>query len=57
MQRRHQKVVEYAPADSISNGVREKIFADAVRLAKHVTVLTNLLTPQEQTAQVGVLKK
>ncbi|MBR3599433.1 MAG: ATP-grasp domain-containing protein, partial [Lachnospiraceae bacterium] len=36
VQRRHQKVVEYAPADSISNGVREKIFADAVRLAKHV---------------------
>ncbi len=36
VQRRHQKVVEYAPADSISDGVREKIFADAVRLAKHV---------------------
>lgn len=36
VQRRHQKVVEYAPADSISDEVREKIFADAVRLAKSV---------------------
>lgn len=36
VQRRHQKVVEYAPADSISDSVREKIFADAVRLAKSV---------------------
>ncbi len=36
VQRRHQKVVEYAPADSISYEVRQKIFADAVRLAKSV---------------------
>lgn len=36
VQRRHQKVVEYAPAFSVSTPVREKIFADAVKLAKRV---------------------
>ena len=36
VQRRHQKVVEYAPAFTIRKEVREKMFADAVRLAKHV---------------------
>ena len=36
VQRRHQKVVEFAPAFTISDEVREKIFADAVRLSKHV---------------------
>ena len=36
VQRRHQKVVEYAPADSISLETREKIFADAVKLSKFV---------------------
>lgn len=36
VQRRHQKVVEYAPADSISHETREKIFADAVKLSKYV---------------------
>ncbi len=36
VQRRHQKVVEFAPADSISLETREKIFADAVKLSKHV---------------------
>ncbi len=36
VQRRHQKVVEFAPADTISMATRERIFADAVRLAKHV---------------------
>ncbi|MDD3394318.1 MAG: pyruvate carboxylase, partial [Anaerotignum sp.] len=36
VQRRHQKVVEFAPAFTISDKVREKIFNDAVRLSKHV---------------------
>ena len=36
VQRRHQKVVEYAPADSISIETRQKIFADAVKLSKFV---------------------
>ncbi len=36
VQRRHQKVVEYGPAFTIREEVRQKIFADAVRLAKHV---------------------
>lgn len=36
VQRRHQKVVEYAPAATISHETREKIFTDAIRLAKHV---------------------
>ncbi len=36
VQRRHQKVVEYAPAFTIRQEVRERMFADAVRLAKHV---------------------
>ncbi|MGE4213573.1 MAG: pyruvate carboxylase [Anaerotignaceae bacterium] len=36
VQRRHQKVVEYAPAFTIREEVRQRIFADAVKLAKHV---------------------
>lgn len=36
VQRRHQKVVEFAPAFTVSDSVREQIFTDAVRLAKHV---------------------
>ncbi len=36
VQRRHQKVVEFAPAFNVSDAVREKIFSDAVRLSKHV---------------------
>ncbi|GAB6023353.1 hypothetical protein CHUAL_008153 [Chamberlinius hualienensis] len=36
VQRRHQKVVEIAPAPNLSKEVRDKILEDAVRLAKHV---------------------
>ena len=36
LQRRYQKVVEYAPAWSIPQETREKIRADAVKIAKHV---------------------
>ena len=36
VQRRHQKVIELAPAFTVSQHVREKILADAVRLSKHV---------------------
>jgi len=36
VQRRHQKVVEYAPAFTISEETRSRIFADAVKLAKFV---------------------
>lgn len=36
VQRRHQKVVEIAPAPALPEGVREKILEDALRLAKHV---------------------
>jgi len=36
VQRRHQKVVEFAPAFTISDEVREKIFTDAIRISKHV---------------------
>ncbi len=36
VQRRHQKVVEFAPAFTVSDATRKKIFADAVRLTKHV---------------------
>ena len=36
VQRRHQKVVEYAPASTVSTETREKIFTDAIRIAKHV---------------------
>lgn len=36
VQRRHQKVVEIAPAPALPDGVREKILGDALRLAKHV---------------------
>lgn len=36
VQRRHQKVIEFAPAFTVSRPVREKILADAVRLSKHV---------------------
>lgn len=36
VQRRHQKVVEIAPAKDLPQSVREAILADAVRLAKSV---------------------
>ena len=36
VQRRHQKVVEYAPAFSVPDEVRKQIFEASVRLAKHV---------------------
>ena len=36
MQRRHQKVVEIAPAPQFDQSMRDKMNADAVRLAKHV---------------------
>lgn len=36
VQRRHQKVVEYAPAFTISDETRQKIFHDALKLSKHV---------------------
>ena len=36
VQRRHQKVVELAPAKDLPTEVRDKILADAVRLAKSV---------------------
>ncbi|MDR1774730.1 MAG: pyruvate carboxylase, partial [Clostridioides sp.] len=36
VQRRHQKIIEYAPAFSLPDEVRESICADAVKIAKHV---------------------
>ncbi|WKY11881.1 hypothetical protein Q1695_003447 [Nippostrongylus brasiliensis] len=36
VQRRHQKVVEIAPAPALPEGIREKILDDAVRLGKYV---------------------
>ncbi len=36
LQRRYQKVVEFAPAFSVSQEVRDKLYADAVKIAKHV---------------------
>lgn len=36
VQRRHQKVVEIAPAPKLDPGIRDKMTSDAVRLAKHV---------------------
>lgn len=36
VQRRHQKVVEYAPAFSVPDDVRQQIFDCSIRLAKHV---------------------
>ena len=36
VQRRHQKVVEYAPAFNIKQSTRDKIFKDALALAKAV---------------------
>jgi len=36
VQRRHQKVIEFAPAFTISDEVRQKIFDDAIRLSTHV---------------------
>jgi len=40
VQRRHQKVVEYAPAFSLKDETREKIFRDAVKLAKRVNYVS-----------------
>ncbi len=36
LQRRYQKVVEFAPAWSVPKEIREKLYADAVKIAKHV---------------------
>ncbi|PRW20525.1 pyruvate carboxylase isoform A [Chlorella sorokiniana] len=36
VQRRHQKVVEMAPAPGLDEGLRQALFDDAVKLAKHV---------------------
>ncbi|MGM9612645.1 MAG: pyruvate carboxylase [Butyricicoccus sp.] len=36
LQRRYQKVVEFAPAWSVPRRVRERLYADAVKIAKHV---------------------
>lgn len=36
VQRRHQKVVEIAPAPVLDEAIRQKILADAVKLARHV---------------------
>ena len=36
VQRRHQKVVEYAPAFSVPQEARQKIFDSAIRLCKTV---------------------
>ncbi len=36
LQRRHQKVVEFAPSISIDKEIKEKILADSVALAKYV---------------------
>ena len=36
VQRRHQKVVEIAPSQGLSDATRESLFADAIRLAQHV---------------------
>lgn len=36
VQRRYQKVVEQAPAPTLNEEVRQKILADAVKLAKAV---------------------
>lgn len=36
VQRRHQKIIEYAPAFSLDKKVREAICNDAIKIAKHV---------------------
>eukprot|EP00882_Tetradesmus_deserticola_P002959 GHRQ01003143.1.p1 GENE.GHRQ01003143.1~~GHRQ01003143.1.p1 ORF type:complete len:576 (+),score=244.03 GHRQ01003143.1:188-1915(+) len=36
VQRRHQKVVEIAPAPNLAQSVKDALYADAVKLAKHV---------------------
>ena len=36
VQRRHQKIIEYAPAFSLSEELRENICNDALKIAKHV---------------------
>ncbi|RDY22747.1 pyruvate carboxylase [Romboutsia maritimum] len=36
VQRRHQKIIEYAPAFSLDKKIRESICNDSIKLAKHV---------------------
>ena len=40
VQRRHQKVVEIAPAPNLAEDVRQKLFADAIAIAKQVCFLS-----------------
>ena len=36
LQRRYQKVVEFTPAFSVAPEIREALYADAVKIARHV---------------------
>ena len=36
LQRRYQKVVEFAPAFSVPEATRQKLYEDAVKVARHV---------------------
>ncbi len=36
VQRRHQKLIEIAPAPHLDEAIRTRVAADAVKLAKHV---------------------
>ena len=38
LQRRYQKVVEFTPAFSVPESVRQALYDDAVKIAKHVAM-------------------
>lgn len=43
LQRRYQKVVEFAPAWSVPESVRQQLYADAVKVAKYVGYILSLI--------------
>ena len=36
IQRNHQKIIEETPSTSISNDIKEKLYADAIKIARKV---------------------
>eukprot|EP00889_Picochlorum_renovo_P005688 jgi/Picre1/32718/NNA_008063.t1 len=49
VQRRHQKVVEIAPAPNLSDDIRQQLYTDAVKIAKHCGIQVEHTVTEEIT--------